>query len=188
MVKIIDTNILGLKAIELTKIEDDRGFFVERFNQSKFEAASIPYLFFQDNHSYSKPAVLRGLHYQHAPPQGKLVGVTRGKIWDVAVDLRPDSSTYGQHYGIELSANNAMLLWVPAGFAHGFCVLGNAGADVIYKVNAPYHSEGESGIQWNDPELAIEWPVKRPLLSPRDKSLPTFADYKKKPPKWKLDV
>src|ERR1700727_1514521 len=140
--KVIDCPLDGLKVIELDVHGDPRGFFVERFHIKRFAEAGLPHIFMQDNHSRSAPGILRGLHYQFSPPQGKLVGAIAGRIWDVAVDVRPDSPTYGQHFTIELSDENATLLWVPAGFAHGFCVIGDVPADVIYKVTAPYGPGG----------------------------------------------
>jgi dTDP-4-dehydrorhamnose 3,5-epimerase len=138
--------------------------------------------FIQDNHSRSKPGVIRGLHYQVNPSQGKLVGVIRGKIWDVVVDLRKDSPTYGKWEGVELSDENGRLLWVPPGFAHGFCVLGQEDADVMYKVDAPYSPKTEGGIRFDDPDLKIEWPVKDgAIVSPKDRVLPGFAEYAQNP-------
>jgi dTDP-4-dehydrorhamnose 3,5-epimerase len=173
--------INGLVLVELKVLGDARGFFVERFQQEKFREAGLPDRFLQDNHSRSAPGVLRGLHYQTRPAQGKLVGVVRGRIWDVAVDVRPTSSTYGKHIAIELSDMNGRLLWIPPGFAHGFCVLGDEPADVLYKVDSLYNPAGEGGISWSDAELGIEWPVKDPTISARDQKLPTFAQYKAKP-------
>jgi dTDP-4-dehydrorhamnose 3,5-epimerase len=174
----------GLVLVELGVRGDDRGFFVERFKRSKFEAAGLPTDFAQDNHSRSAPGVLRGLHYQYSPAQGKLVGVTRGRIWDVAVDLRLGSPTFSQSYGCELNDMNGRLLWIPAGFGHGFCVLGEEPADVLYKTTAEYNGECEGGVLWNDPQLAIEWPVDNPQLSQRDLKLPTLAEYRADPPEW----
>jgi dTDP-4-dehydrorhamnose 3,5-epimerase len=128
--------------------------------------------------------VLRGLHYQFSPPQGKLVGVTRGSIWDVAVDIRAESPTYGQSYGVELSDMNGRLLWIPAGFAHGFCVLGDEPADVIYKTDGEYNPTSENGIHWADPDLAIEWPVNEPVVSDRDEALESFATYRERKIRW----
>jgi dTDP-4-dehydrorhamnose 3,5-epimerase len=125
--------------------------------------------------------VLRGLHYQTAPAQGKLVGVVRGRIWDVVVDIRPSSPTYGRHSAVELTDLNGRLLWIPAGFAHGFCVLGDEPADVLYKVDALYNPASEGGIRWDDPELGIAWPIERPVISARDQKLPSFAEYRHAP-------
>ena len=179
--KVTDLELPGLKLIELDLHGDSRGFFVERFNHAKFEAAGIPTRYLQDNHSRSAPGVLRGLHFQATPPQGKLVGVVRGRIWDVAVDVRRGSPTFGKNYGVELSDENARLLWVPAGFAHGFCVMGDGPADVFYKVNEIYNPTGEAGILWNDPELAVVWPLENPTISGRDQKLGSFADYRRSP-------
>jgi dTDP-4-dehydrorhamnose 3,5-epimerase len=176
--KVTRLEIGGLRLIELDVHGDERGFFVERFNLERFRAEGLPVDFVQDNHSRSRPGVVRGLHYQHTPTQGKLVGVTRGRIFDVAVDIRPDSPTYGQTASGELSDMNGRLLWVPHGFAHGFCVLGDTPADLLYKVNAPYSPDGEGGILWNDPELAIAWPVENPIVSARDQTMPTFAEHR----------
>jgi dTDP-4-dehydrorhamnose 3,5-epimerase len=174
--KVLPLEIKGLVLVALKVHGDERGFFVERFHNERYRDNGLPTHFAQDNHSRSAPGVLRGLHYQLGPTQGKLVGVIRGKIWDVAVDIRPDSPTYGQHFGVELSDMNGRLLWIPAGFAHGFCVLGDESADVLYKVDAPYNPAGEGGIFWNDPELAVPWPVINPTVSKRDQGLVSFAE------------
>ncbi len=182
--KVEPCDIEGLKVIKLNVFGDKRGFFVERFNQAKFKEAGLPYEFVQDNHSRSAPGVLRGLHYQHTPPQGKLVGVASGAVWDVAVDVRPNSPTFGKHFGVELTGENGVLFWMPAGFAHGFCVLGKEPADMLYKVTNLYNPTGEGGIMWDDPELAVKWPITNPTISDRDKGLVSFSEYKKNPPKW----
>jgi dTDP-4-dehydrorhamnose 3,5-epimerase len=182
-VKITPLDIDGLLLVELDIHGDARGFFVERFHLEQFRPF-ISALFVQDNHSRSAPGVLRGLHFQHTPAQGKLVGVVRGAIWDVAVDIRPDSPTLGRGFGVELSDMNGRLLWVPPGFAHGFCVLGEEPADVLYKVDAVYDPAGEGGILWNDDRLGIQWPIDEPTVSARDMVLPTFAEYEASPPDW----
>jgi dTDP-4-dehydrorhamnose 3,5-epimerase len=182
--KVEKNNIEGLLVVELDVYGDERGFFVERFQEQKFKDLGLPYNFVQDNHSRSAPGVLRGVHYQYEEPQGKLVGVLNGRIWDVAVDIRPESPTFGQHFGIELSDMNGKLLWVPPGFAHGFCVLGDKPADVLYKVTNLYNAAGEGGIMWNDPEFSIDWPVDNPTISERDKTQQSFAEYKKNTPIW----
>lgn len=181
---IIPTPLPDLTLIRLTLHGDARGFFVERFNAEAFARAGLPTQFSQDNHSRSAPGILRGLHYQSVPAQGKLVGALHGRIYDVAVDIRPHSPTFGKHYGVELSAENGLLLWVPAGFAHGFCVVGQEAADVLYKVTAPYHAAGEGGIRFDDAALGIDWPVENPILSDRDRNLPSFRDYCDHPPAW----
>lgn len=188
MFKLTPTPLDGLIVIELEMHGDERGFFIERFNSKVFEMAGLPAYFAQDNHSRSAPDVLRGLHYQHNLAQAKLVGVTRGSIWDVAVDIRPDSSSYGESFGLELSDMNGKLLWMPSGFAHGFCVTGEEIADVVYKVTTPYNPDGEKGIAWDDPDLNIEWPLASPILSKRDQTLPSFADYKNNPPQWREEA
>jgi dTDP-4-dehydrorhamnose 3,5-epimerase len=175
--------IAGLKIIQLKTLKDDRGFFVERYHAARFAEAGFPE-FVQDNHSLSHPNILRGLHYQHTPAQGKLVGVTRGRVWDVAVDIRPNSPTYGQHEAVELTGDNGLLSWIPSGFAHGFCVLGNEPADMIYKVTAHWNGPGEGGIRFDDKDLHIPWPLKNPRVSDRDCQMQTWEDYRANPPAW----
>ncbi len=175
--KVHDCPIGGLKVIELARHGDARGFFIERFHAERFREAGLPYEFVQDNHSRSAPGVLRGLHYQFTPPQGKLVGVTRGRVWDVAVDIRKGSPTYGHYHGVELSGDNATLFWMPSGFAHGFCVLGDEPVDMLYKVTGLYNAGGEGGIAYNDPDIGIDWPIDNPTISARDTAQPSFAEY-----------
>lgn len=182
--KVTRLDVEDVLLIELTVYRDSRGFFVERFHQQRFREVGLPTEFAQENHSRSGSGVLRGLHFQHTPAQGKLVGVTRGRIWDVAVDVRPDSPTLGQSVACELSDENGKLLWIPAGFAHGFCVLGDEPADVLYKVDAPYNPKGEGGIAWDDPELAVPWPISDPVISDRDRAMPSFAAYRAAPAPW----
>ena len=152
--KVTRLELSGLQLIELKVFTDNRGFFTERFNSKNFAANGLPNNFVQANHSRSVPGVIRGLHYQVSPAQGKLVGAIRGTIYDVAVDIRPGSPTFGKHVGVELSDKNGRLLWVPAGFAHGFCATGAEAADVIYNVDALYCPETEGGIHWADPEAS----------------------------------
>jgi dTDP-4-dehydrorhamnose 3,5-epimerase len=175
--KVTETEILDLKVIEMKRFADERGFFVERFHQGRFAEAGLNIRFVQDNHSRSHPRVLRGLHYQYDQPQGKLVGCVRGRIWDVAVDLRRGSSTFGRHVALELNEDNGLLLWIPAGFAHGFCVLGEESAELIYKVDAFYNPRGEGAIHWADQQLAIQWPIAQSILSSKDHEAPSFAAY-----------
>lgn len=182
--KVTSLALSGLKLIELKVLGDERGFFVERFRADVFQQHQIPIQFAQDNHSRSAPGVLRGLHYQVNPPQGKLVGVVRGRIFDVAVDIRPQSPTFGKYVGVELSDMNGSLLWIPPGFAHGFCVLGGDPADVYYKVDGLYNPKTEGGILWDDPDIAIEWPIQNPTISARDQKQPTFLEYQKTAPRW----
>lgn len=154
---------------------DERGFFMETFKKSDFVRNGINYDFVQDNHSKSKKGVLRGLHYQLNPKaQGKLVRCIKGKIWDVAVDIRKGSPWYSKWVAVELSEENKHMLWIPPGFAHGFVALEDA--EMIYKCTAEYAPELDRGIIWNDPELAISWPVKEPILSPKDAKLPFLKD------------
>jgi dTDP-4-dehydrorhamnose 3,5-epimerase len=135
--KITDLALAGLRHIELRPFGDARGFFVERFNEKLFREAGLPTHFAQDSHSRSGPGIVRGLHFQPTPAMGKLVGCIAGKIWDVAVDIRPESATFGKWLGVELSPERFNMLWIPPGFAHGFCVLGEEPADVLYKADVP---------------------------------------------------
>ena len=162
--------------IEPKVFGDARGFFFESFNQKAFnEATGTNHAFVQDNHSRSSQGVLRGLHYQIQQPQGKLVRVARGRVWDVAVDIRKSSPTFGQWVGAELSEDNQHQLWVPPGFAHGFVVLSES-ADFLYKTTDYYAPEHERCIAWNDPQLAIAWPIaEAPSLSAKDMQGLTFA-------------
>ena len=162
--------------IEPKVFGDARGFFFESFNQKAFnEATGTNHAFVQDNHSRSGQGVLRGLHYQIQHPQGKLVRVVRGRVWDVAVDIRKSSPTFGQWVGAELSEDNQYQLWVPPGFAHGFVVLSES-ADFLYKTTDYYAPEHERCIAWNDPQLAIAWPIaEAPSLSAKDMQGLTFA-------------
>jgi dTDP-4-dehydrorhamnose 3,5-epimerase len=179
--EILPTPFAGLKVVQLKIYHDNRGFFVERFNKKLFQDLGLPIDYFQDNHSLSAPSVIRGLHFQNNPSQAKLVGCLRGKILDVAVDIRKDSSTFGKYFSIELSAENGKLLFIPAGFAHGFAVLGNEPADVMYKVDNQFSKEGDGGIRFNDPDLKIDWQIANPIISDKDKNLPLFVDYLKNP-------
>lgn len=176
--KVHSIEIEGLKIIELDVWKDNRGFFTERFQKNRFQAAGLPIDFPQDNHSRSFPKVLRGLHFQRDPAQGKLVGVVRGKIWDVAVDIRENSTTFGKHFGMEISGESGLMLWIPGGFAHGFCVLGEEPAEVSYKVDCLYNPKTDGGILWSDDELKIPWPIPNPIMSDRDRALPTFREWK----------
>ena len=178
--------LAGAGLIELDRLGDDRGFFARLFCEREFAAAGLVSHFVQVNNALSRrKGTLRGLHYQHTPPQGRLVGVIRGRVWDVAVDIRKDSNTFGQYYGVELSGDNGMLFWMPAGFAHGFCVLGDEPADMLYKVTGLYNQAGEGGILYNDPDLKIDWPISNPQVSERDTNLMSWKDYCKNIPEWK---
>jgi dTDP-4-dehydrorhamnose 3,5-epimerase len=174
--QIIDTELADVKIIALKKYEDERGFFCERFRSGQWYALGLGRDLIQQNHSRSHPRVLRGLHAQHSPAQGKLVGVISGRILDVAVDIRPHSPTFKQHVAVELSADDGRMLWVPGGFAHGFCVLGDASADVLYGVDEYYNAANEIGIRFDDASLGISWPVASPLVSPRDAALPSLSE------------
>lgn len=173
--KMIPTDLADVAVIELALHRDARGFFCERFRADTWEALGLSGALVQHNHSRSQPGVIRGLHLQHTPAQGKLVGVTRGRILDVAVDLRPHSPNYKQHVVVELSDENGRMLWVPAGFAHGFCVLGNEAADVVYQVTNYYNPAGEIGVHYADVDIGIRWPVASPIVSARDAALPALA-------------
>lgn len=162
--------------VEPQRFGDRRGFFMETYQYEAFAANGITPYFVQDNHSRSSQGVLRGLHYQQDPfAQGKLLKVVVGEIFDVAVDIRCDSPTFGQWVGEILSAENGRLLYVPPGFAHGFCVLSDT-ADLIYKATNYYKPETERGIIWNDPQIGVAWPVPAPKLSDKDIVLPTLAE------------
>ena len=177
--KIVPTDLRGAVIVELDVHGDARGFFVERFQLDRFLELGLPTTIVQLNHSRSQPGVLRGLHYQHTPAQGKLVGVTRGRIWDVAVDIRVGSDTFGQSIAVELSNMNGRMLWIPSGFAHGFCVLGDEPVDLVYQTDAAYNPLGEAGIAWDDPDLGIAWPIAQPTVSARDRNLPSFTAYRR---------
>ena len=175
--RFIPTNIEGLTIIEPTVFGDERGYFMETFNRDEFASAGLPVDYVQDNQSKSRKGVLRGLHFQRNNPQGKLVRVISGEVYDVAVDLRKNSPTYGRHYGITLSAENKLQFYVPEGFAHGFLVLSDT-AEFVYKCTRLYDPTDEGGILWNDSALGIEWPVDgiEVALSEKDKRIPKLTD------------
>ena len=152
-------DIEGLYVIEPTVFKDERGYFVETYNQNDMKEAGLDMVFVQDNQSMSTRGVLRGLHFQKQFPQGKLVRVVRGTVFDVAVDLRSDSKTYGKWFGVELSAENMKQFYIPEGFAHGFLVLSDE-AEFCYKCTDFYHPGDEGGLAWNDPEIGVEWPLE----------------------------
>jgi|TARA_B110000014_G_C19867565_1_gene449240 dTDP-4-dehydrorhamnose 3,5-epimerase len=167
-VNIVQTSLQGCLIIEPKVFGDKRGFFLETFHTSRYaELAGISLSFVQDNYSRSSKKVLRGLHFQKTKLQGKLVSVVRGEVYDVAVDIRKGSSTFGQWVGVILSEENKKQLWVPPGFAHGFVVLSEV-ADFQYKCTDYYDPSDEGSILWNDPDLAISWPVENPILSDKD--------------------
>ena len=168
--KFVPTNVPDVLVIEPNVFGDDRGFFMESWRRDKFCEAGIDVEFVQENHSRSGKGVLRGLHYQIRTAQGKLVRVVQGSVYDVAVDMRQSSATFGQWVGTNLSADNKNQVWVPPGFAHGFLVL-SASADLVYKCTEAYAPAEERILMWNDPKMAIDWPledIERPLLSDKD--------------------
>ena len=165
--KFIETTLPGVLLIEPAVFADDRGFFMETYHETRFREAGIAWPFVQDNHSRSARGVLRGLHYQEPDGQGKLVRCTRGSLFDVAVDIREGSPTFAKWYGADLSESNRRMLWIPPGFAHGFCALSDD-ADLVYKCTALYVREHDRAILWNDPDIAIAWPLASPKLSPKD--------------------
>ncbi len=178
---VIKTALDGVLIIEPKVFGDARGFFLETFQKHRYETAGIPGAgleFVQDNHSRSSKGVLRGLHFQLENPQGKLVSAGTGSVFDVAADVNPDSPTYRQWVGVELSEDNHRQLWIPPGYAHGFCVLSDV-ADFQYKCTALYHPESDGGILWNDPELDIVWPIETPVLSQKDELLPMLSEAKR---------
>jgi dTDP-4-dehydrorhamnose 3,5-epimerase len=160
--------------------QDSRGFFMETFRADQFEALGLPYHFVQDNHSRSAKGVVRGLHFQWDPPMGKLMRVSLGSAFLIAVDIRKGSPTLGQWFGIEVSAENRRQLWAPAGFARGFCVLSEV-AEIQYKCTGLYNSKGEAGIRWNDPRIGVQWPVEQPQLSQKDRDAQTLEEWLAKP-------
>lgn len=172
--KLHRTEIDDVVVLEPDVFRDARGFFLETYHQAKYVAQGLTAPFVQDNHSRSTKGTLRGLHAQRKNPQGKLVRAVRGEIWDVAVDLRPGSKTFGKWAAATLSEDNFRQIWVPPGFAHGFCVLSDI-AEVEYKCTTLYDRADEIGVLWNDPAIGIPWPVQEPLLSPKDLALPTLA-------------
>lgn len=172
------TEIDGVYIIEPKVFGDNRGYFMETYNENEFKAKGLDYTFVQDNQSKSKKGVLRGLHFQKTYPQAKLVRVLEGEVFDVAVDLRKGSKTYGKWVGVVLSEENKKMFMIPRGFAHGFVVLSDT-ATFVYKCDEFYHPEDEGGIAWNDPDVAIDWQYKgEPLLSEKDKKHPTLKDSK----------
>ena len=174
---VVEAAIPGVKVIEPKVFGDHRGFFLETYHRRRYRDAGITADFVQDNHSRSKRGILRGLHYQLRHPQGKLVWCILGAIFDVAVDLRPGSTTFGKWVGVHLSSENKKQVWVPPGFAHGFCVLSEH-AEVIYKCTDFYDAADEGGIVWNDPTIAIDWPITDPILSDKDAKLPSLEQAK----------
>ncbi|MDQ1350567.1 MAG: dTDP-4-dehydrorhamnose 3,5-epimerase [Acidobacteriota bacterium] len=178
--RIESEHLNGLIVLVPEVFEDERGFFMETFRTDQFKELGLPYEFVQDNHSRSQKGVLRGLHFQWEPPMGKLMRVTYGSAYLVAVDIRKGSPTLGKWFGIEVSAKNKKQVWAPAGFARGFYTLSDF-AELQYKCTGTYNNKGESGILWNDPALGIEWPVKELIMSDKDKKAQTFAQWLERP-------
>jgi dTDP-4-dehydrorhamnose 3,5-epimerase len=175
-IKVESRHLNGVVVLAPQVFEDARGFFMEAYRADQFKELGLPTDFLQDNHSRSKQGVLRGLHFQWDPPMGKLMRVTYGTAFLVAVDIRKGSPTLGKWFGIEASAANKKLVWAPAGFARGFCVLSDF-AELQYKCTGLYSNKGESGIRWNDPAVGIEWPIKDPELSEKDRNAQSLADW-----------
>ncbi|PSW57542.1 dTDP-4-dehydrorhamnose 3,5-epimerase [Photobacterium leiognathi] len=173
--KVIKTKLKDCVIIEPKVFGDERGFFMETYQEERYFNIGIKERFVQDNRSSSTKHVLRGLHFQKTKPQGKLVTVTHGEVFDVAVDLRPNSETFGQYEAVILSGENKTQFYVPPGFAHGFCVLSES-AEFQYKCTDYYDPNDESGLKWNDPRISIQWPIKKPILSEKDEIQPLLDE------------
>jgi dTDP-4-dehydrorhamnose 3,5-epimerase len=173
--KIVQTSLPGAIVIEPQVFGDSRGFFYESYNEAKYVAAGIRVNFVQSNVSRSSKGVLRGLHYQWPNPQGKLVSVLEGEVYDVAVDIRRGSPTFGQWAGVMLTANNHRHFWIPEGFAHGFCVLSEF-ATFTYQCTAVYDAKADASVRWDDASLGIDWPISEPQLSEKDLKAPLLSD------------
>lgn len=179
-IKVEDTPLDAVKIVIPEVFEDERGFFTEVYREDQFREAGLPPTFAQLNHSRSAKNVIRGIHFQWEPPMGKLMRVTLGKAFLVAVDIRKGSPTLGQWFGTEASEYNKIQLWAPANFARGFCVLSDF-AEIQYLTTGIYNNKGESGILWNDPEIGIGWPVSNPVLSDKDENAQTLKEWLEKP-------
>jgi dTDP-4-dehydrorhamnose 3,5-epimerase len=175
VIVVTPTALDGVVVVEPKVFPDERGFFLESFNARHFAAAGLPAEFVQDNHSRSTRGVLRGLHYQYPAWQGKLVRSLLGEIFDVAVDIRRASPTFGQWFGTVLSADNKKQLYVPPGYAHGFCVLSDV-AEMAYKCTALYEPADDAAVRWNDPQIGIDWPISSPVLSAKDNEAPMLKE------------
>jgi dTDP-4-dehydrorhamnose 3,5-epimerase len=173
--RFLATDVPGVVIVEPLVHRDGRGFFVETWHAERYAANGIPARFVQDNHSRSQRGTLRGLHAQSPFWQGKLVRVIEGEVWDVAVDVRRGSPTYGKHVGVTLSAESFRQIYLPPGLLHGFCVTSEV-AQVEYKCTEPYHPEADFSVAWNDPELALPWPIEEPVLSAKDRAAPRLRD------------
>lgn len=175
-IEVMPTSIEDVALIHNQSFEDERGFFVEIYRQDIFEEHGLPTNFVQMNHSRSSKDILRGLHFQWEPPMGKMMRVTVGRAFLVAVDIRCDSKTLGKWYGIELSESDRTQLWAPAGFARGFCVLSDF-AEIQYLCTGVYNHKAESGIRWDDPDIGIEWPIRNPVVSDKDRGAGTLSEW-----------
>jgi len=176
-IKVTETMLPGVLIIDPVVYGDSRGFFLETWRLDQYRDIGIKDAFVQDNHSRSGKNVLRGMHLQKSKPQGKLVRVARGAVFDVAADINPDSPTFGKWVGVELNDENLRQLYVPPGYAHGFCVLSDV-ADFHYRCTTYYSRDDETGVRWNDPDINIDWPIKNPSLSEKDKVLPLLKELK----------
>jgi dTDP-4-dehydrorhamnose 3,5-epimerase len=165
----------GVLVVHLDVFQDDRGFFMETYREARYQEHGIPTRFVQDNLSLSKQGTLRGLHFQHPQPQAKLIQAIQGEIYDVCVDIRTGSPSFGRWFGLRLTADEPVQLFLPEGFAHGFCALSDE-AVVLYKCSRAYAQDYDAGILWSDPDIGIAWPVEDPLLSPKDRTLPRLGD------------
>ncbi len=179
-VSIESEHLNGVKVLAPEVYQDERGFFLEVFRADQFKELGLPHEFLQDNHSRSQQGVLRGLHFQWEPPMGKLMRVTYGRAFLVAVDIRKGSPTLGKWFGVEVSAEDKKQVWAPAGFARGFYTLSDY-AEIQYKCTGIYNNKGESGILWNDPAIGIQWPNKKPILSGKDQKAQTVAQWLETP-------
>jgi dTDP-4-dehydrorhamnose 3,5-epimerase len=177
--RLLETAVPGVMLVEPRVHRDARGFFLESYHEPRYRAHGIPGPFVQDNHSRSVQGTLRGLHGQSPEPQGKLVRCVEGCIWDVAVDVRLGSPSFGHHVAVELSADDFRQLYVPPGLLHGFCVLSDF-AQVEYKCTRVYDPEADFSVRWNDPELAIPWPLRDPVLSDKDREAPLLRDVRER--------
>ncbi len=173
--RVEQTGLSGLLLIEPRCFRDERGFFLESFQVERYRANGIAETFVQDNHSRSRRGVLRGLHFQVKRPQAQLVTIMRGRVFDVAVDLRPGSTTFGRWQGVKLNEDGPRQIYMAPGFAHGFCVLSDF-ADLHYKVSQIYDESDEGGVAWNDPQVGIRWPIENPVMSSRDRSYPALRE------------
>jgi dTDP-4-dehydrorhamnose 3,5-epimerase len=178
--QVIGRHLEAVVVLRPDAFEDDRGRFMETWRADQFAALGLPDRFAQENQSRSRRGVVRGLHFQWDPPMGKLMRVTAGRAWLVAVDLRVDSPTLGKHFGLEVDASSGVMVWAPPSFARGFAAL-EEGTDVLYKCTGGYNPKGESGIRWNDPAIGVAWPVGDPILSAKDAAAQALAEWLARP-------